>query len=262
MIKIFKSKKKRVDNRKFSFCLACLCCSDCGIIFFGCLREFIEEIFNISIWSSSIYSCKLVYFGCYLFSSFSANLYAFIAFERYQAVASPLQYKQINVVKNQKIIFLIFIYCFIISLPFLVFPKIQNSINPTKGNSSSYSIVAKCDISHNFILSEVLIMLLDSLFYCFIPFLITFVFSILTWVKLITKRRTMNSQFEIHKNKSTKTRVGNRFKVTVMLYAYTISYMVTTFPVFVVILLQLHFNHFLKNSYNFETEYAISKMLM
>lgn len=252
-----------MDNRKFSFCLACLCCSDCGILLFGCFREFLEEISNISIWSSSIYSCKLIYFGCYLFSSFSANLYAFIAFGRYQAVVTPLQYKQIDIVKNQRIIFGIFFYCFVISLPFLVFPKLQNSINPTKNEPNSYIIQAKCDISHNFMLSEVLIMLLDSLFYCFIPFLITFIFSILTWIKLITNRRTANNQFEIHRNKlSKRVRNQNRFKVTVMLYAYTVTYMITTFPVFVVILLQLHFNHILKNSYNYETEYAISKMLM
>jgi hypothetical protein len=267
MIKVFRSKKKGLDNRNFSFCLAMLCLSDCLILFFGCFREFLEEIFNISIWSSSIYSCKLVYFGCYLFSSFSANLYAFIAFERYQAVISPLRYKQINIIKNQKLIFGIFVYCFVISLPFLVFPSIHKSINPKKNAPNNYSIETKCDISHNLILSDVLIMLLDSLFYCFIPFLITFIFSILTWFKLITDRRASN-QFEIHRNKvdnraqKQNSRQTYKLKVTVMLYAYTVSYMLTTAPIFVIILLQLYFNHMLKNSYNYETEYACSKVFM
>lgn len=269
MIKIFKSRKKNANNRNFSFCLAILCLSDCAILLFGCFREYAEEIFNISIRSSSIYSCKLFYFGCYVFSSFSANLYAFIAFERWQAITHPIKYKQKHVIQNQKSISLVFLYCFCMSLPFLILPTLQNSINPTRNDPNDYSIAVKCSISHNLMLSELLVTLLDSLFYCLIPFLITFAFSILTWAQLIIKRRTSTPQIDDnnhkkiarHLNHST-IRSSSKLKVTIMLYAYVITYMITTFPIFVIILLQLHFNYILKNSYNFETELAVSKMLM
>ncbi len=70
---------KRKENRMFSFCLFIICAADLCVLIFGCLREFLEEVFSIKIRTNSIYSCKLMLFSVYLFSSFSSYIFAFIA---------------------------------------------------------------------------------------------------------------------------------------------------------------------------------------
>ena len=277
MLRIYRTKKKR-PNRNFSFCLAMLCFADLAILLVGCLREYFEEVFSMSIRSSTIYSCKIFYFTCYLFSAFSSYLYAFIAVERWQAVTRPIKYKQQKAVQNQKTIILIFVYCICISLPFLILPTLQKSITPMRNVPNDFKIEPKCEISHSIILSDLLIMLLDSLFYCLIPFLVTIFFSILTWIKLIMTRRSNSTQLavvvvnaanisasaeEINTLTKINTKQSSKLKMTVMLLTLPISYLLTTFPIFVIILFQLNFNYFRKkNSYNYETEFAISRMLM
>ncbi len=78
MIKKYKSKNAK-SNNDFFICLGALCFSDLVIIIFGCFREFLDEIFNASIRSHSKLSCRILMFVCYLFSSYTSYLIAFIA---------------------------------------------------------------------------------------------------------------------------------------------------------------------------------------
>ena len=77
MIKSYK--KERKENRNFSFCFSMLCGADLSTLVFGCLREYLEIVFDIKIRSYSKLSCKILFFGVYLCSSFSSYLYSFIA---------------------------------------------------------------------------------------------------------------------------------------------------------------------------------------
>ena len=72
-------KTKRKENRMFSFCLCLVCIADFCVLIFGCLREFLEEVLNVRFRTYSIYTCKIMFFSVYFFSSFSAYIYAFIA---------------------------------------------------------------------------------------------------------------------------------------------------------------------------------------
>ena len=77
IIKTYRSKRK--ENRNFLFYLSIVCGSDLTILVFGCFREYLEEVHGIMLRSYSIYSCKLLYFVVYFFSSFSSYIYAFIS---------------------------------------------------------------------------------------------------------------------------------------------------------------------------------------
>ena len=88
---------------------------ECSLVYskiFACLMEYLEDFLQVDIKSSHLIVCKLFFFVCYLFSSFSAFLHAFIAAERWMVVAVPLKSKSTCTFRfNQLMILLIFIIC-------------------------------------------------------------------------------------------------------------------------------------------------------
>ena len=318
MVKIYRLKK----NCKFALDLATISFADLAVLIFGCFREYADDVLNFNLRSSSIYACKIIFFNCYLFSCFSAYLHAFIAIERNIAISSPLKSKT-KFEKNNKILSLIFVACFVISSPLIYFPTIKQSI--TIDNANGVKIIEQCEVSHNNFYLNLTLTVIDSLFYCFIPFLITILFSGLTLVTLIRKKSAFNNLasqmrtseskiglFEIRKNEKntfrrilknryfipcksiksiknenseeilienlpikdsqppvegmlrTNAKKSSNLKITFMLLSLPISYSITTFPIFIIILFQLKYNYLNKKntSNNFETEFSIAKMLM
>ena len=178
LIKINRMTKK--SNRKFTVCLAILCFCDLILVIFSCLREHLEGVFHFSIRSYSTFTCKTFFFICYLFSSFASYLYAYIAFERWYAISNPLKYKHTKEKNIITRICLLFLFCVSISVPFLLFTTIHSIVTPFEINKNT------CDILEQYYLY---LTILDALMYCAVPFLITFIFSGLTLVKLIKKSR-------------------------------------------------------------------------
>jgi hypothetical protein len=98
--------------KQFALSLAALSIADLGILVFACLMEYLEEFLQFHIKSSHLIVCKMFFFVCYLFSSFSAFLHAFIAAERWMVVAVPLKSKSTCTFRfNQLMIILIFFIC-------------------------------------------------------------------------------------------------------------------------------------------------------
>ena len=153
--------------------MAILCLTDFGILVFACLNEYIEQTFSFSLRSASTFTCKLIYYMCYLFSSFGAYLYAYIAMDRWYAVTRPIQYKQQHVTRAQTQLLTLFIFCFFICLPFFYFPSLVTST--TVENH-------KCQFEVH--LFSVLT-LLDGIFFSLVPFIFTCFFSFMTLVSLI-----------------------------------------------------------------------------
>ena len=79
MLKIYR--RKRVSY-KFAINLIALSLADLSVLIFGCFREYSDDVFDLKLKTMNNFSCKLLYFSCYLFSCFSAYLHAFISFER------------------------------------------------------------------------------------------------------------------------------------------------------------------------------------
>ena len=189
MTKKYRLKSKNRNNNNFAFYLAMLCFADLAIIIFGCLREYIDEVFDVSIRSASIHSCRFFYFVCYLFSAFSSYLYAFIAWERWHAISDPIKHKQNRSNRNKKTILLIFTYCFLISLPFLYYPALNESVKPDENEPMLFKLLQKCEITNS---GDILLTLLDSIIFCFIPFLISVLFSVFALFQLVKRNRSAN----------------------------------------------------------------------
>ncbi len=153
--------------------MAILCLADFGILVFACLNEYVEQTFSFSLRSTSNISCKLIYFMCYLFSSFGAYLYTYIAMDRWYAATRPIQYKQKQMKRAQSQILLLFIFCFVICLPSFYFPSIDTSVTMEK---------QECQLALH--LSSALT-LLDIIFFSLVPFVFTLLFSAMTLFALV-----------------------------------------------------------------------------
>ena len=188
MIKKYRSKTKL---KNFSLCLAMLCLADLTLVLFGCLREYVDEMFDISIRARSIHLCRFFYFTCYLFSSFSSYLYAFIAWERWRAISDPLKHKRNQSLRNKRTITLIFTFCIAISLPFAYYPTLSESIKAERFEPLNVKLDVKCEIHQD---GGVPLSLLDSVFFCFLPFLVSILFSILIF-RLLFKRERFKKKY-------------------------------------------------------------------
>jgi hypothetical protein len=145
------------------------------------------------------------------------------------------------------------------------------------------------------------LVIVDGVFYSCLPFLITFIFSSLTLIKLVSERRKFRNEYVLpqcmlehrtssfrsrqnssnsntyNENSSNGNRVSQRrmsrrrrvnrlskLKLSFMLMTFPLSFLVTTFPVFVIITLRLLASY--SNLFIFDTDYesvfAIAKTFM
>ena len=206
MLKKYTSKTKY--NKQFSFCLANLCFADLAIIFFGCIREYIDEVYNVSIRSKSIHSCRFFFFVCYLFSAYSSYLYSFLGYSQWQSITNIKKFEknQMQQTKRNKItISIIFLSCVLICLPFLYYPLINESIKADFSQPLDVKIDEKCEIDQN---GDILLTLLDSIIFCFVPFLLCILFSILTASQIIKRsqfrKKFFNNSYARSRSLSTK----------------------------------------------------------
>ena len=321
MLRVYRRKK---SSYRFALNLAALSLADLIVLIFGCFREYSDDILEIRLRSINIYFCKFIYFNCYLFSCFSSYIHAFISIERWHAVSNPINSK-INPVKNKRYLFYTFLICVLISSPFTYFAKIKDFISYNKNDAFEIKIVTECVISERYYLFEIVMTSIDFTFYYFFPFVISFIFSIISLLRLckvnnikknarknivnfsdksnnshanfesvsFMKSRIIYENVSFKKNDSvlinpenskisdeldkdesfnekTDTQVSTNFlnkntisnlKITIMLLSLPISYLITTLPIFIIILMQLNPYNYNSNK-DFRTIMAIAKTFM
>ena len=225
--------------------------------------------------------------------------------------------------------FAILLYCIIISLPFIFYPNLIEYAKPDLNEPLYFKLSVKCEIPKS---GDLLLTLLDSIVFCFCPFLISMFFSTLTLVHLIKRNKstaqrpsicnqsnsnttcnkplgslcnsrksevvelqkypknnsrvsinTSNtevngqasrfgsifSNVDIHNNNDLKSMVVNNsknsstFRLTAMLMTFPSSYIICTFPIFLIISFKLG-NHYFesKKSSNYDVVFYLAKILM
>lgn len=159
-----------------------------GVLIFGCSREYIDAVLDLSLRKSNIYSCKLIYFLCYLFSSFSAYLHAYIACERWNAIYNPIKNFKWTLQKSRTIIAVIFIVCVVFNMPLFWFANLRETINISNMNSIGVTIIIECVVESS-ILMNAFPIFIDTVFYCLIPFIVTTLFSSMTLYTLLNAKK-------------------------------------------------------------------------
>ena len=258
----------------FPICLAILCLSDCAILVLDCLRQ-ILEFYNFTLMPISVYSCKLIFFVCYLFYSFSSYIHVFISISRWYAIKSPIKYKQKLLKTKKRRIGLIFTVCLMINTPFLVFSTSQKSFGQTDPNGEKILLNVKCEILQDLYRQ---LMFMDAFLFYFIPFILIFIFSVLTLAKFVFKeyqfKKNLKFKIELHKitfNSSNnseltlatsflKKRTKSTFTASLSLMSLPLFYLITTAPLIVTFCLQFYSNYYNK-SYNYNSAFYFCKSL-
>ena len=284
MVKIYSQKK----NAKFALSLAILSLTDMAVLIFGCLSDYTERVFDFSLRSTSIYTCKLMFYCCYLFSCYSAYIHAWICFDRYKSIISPIRSNALKSKRKRKTIFGMFVLSVILSGPFIYFAKINEVLTILTDEKTGHDFISfkeQCELHQDVFAIDLAQALIDLFVYEFTPLLIIIICSSLSIQELIKNRSLftevnernnrassivtnidMNEVAAVYKmNKNMRGSVtSSNMKTTLMLSIIPISYFFTKLPIFVIILLKLK-NNFLEkeNSKNvYAKEYEIAKTLM
>ena len=156
------------------------------VLIFGCAREWLENTFNLEIKTMNNQSCKIILYLCYVASSFSAWIHVFIAIERWLAIIKPLKIKIICTSKINRIINISLLFlCLIINSPLLWFSELDEKLISSTDNSLGISVTKICEVRHDDLFVNALIIFTDSIFYCLLPFVVIFIFSSIAIYKLI-----------------------------------------------------------------------------
>jgi hypothetical protein len=168
---------KRLGNKQsniFSLCLVILCFIDLIILVVACLSEYIEQTFLLFMRDTFVLSCKTISFAFYFFSSLASYMYAFIAVDRWYAVAKPILYQQKQINRAHKQIICLCATIVAECVPYFYFAE----LNPK---------TLKCEFPNSL---ESKLTLLDGFNSCF-PFVFTLIFSSMT-LCLLFKASLMN----------------------------------------------------------------------
>jgi hypothetical protein len=199
--------RKKKNFQKFSLNLATLSLADLGVLLFGCLREYLDDVHNFDLKTSSKFSCKTTLFLCYLFFSYSAYLHSFIAGERWLAIKNPLKYKTVAFRTNKLILMIMFLACIVFNMPLLWFANIKRSVLRDPYHPLGISFINECDVASDI---NLIFISFDSIFYFLIPFIITFVFSFLTLINLIKSKSFYTQNATNGSSKSNRSDISSR----------------------------------------------------
>jgi hypothetical protein len=186
MIKIYREKKR--GEHRFLVNLIALSIADLAVLTFGCFREYSDDVLEWRLRSTNLFFCKFFYFNCYLFSCFSAYLHALISIERWKAISNPINSK-INPLKNKALISITFLFCVVVSSPYIYFAQIKSSVAINETNQIQLNIVNECEATQDYYSSDLILVVSDSIFYCIVPFLLSFTFSIISLALLCSKNK-------------------------------------------------------------------------
>jgi hypothetical protein len=286
MIQVYK-RKRRAENR-FAINLIALSIADLAVLTFGCFREYSDEVLEWRLRSTNLFFCKFFYFNCYLFSCFSSYLHAFISIERWYAVSNPIK-SRISTVRNKRYILIIFSMCFLISLPYVYIAQLKQEVTVNQANLIDVQVANVCEIVQESFFVDLLIAINDYVICCIIPFILAFAFSSLTLLQLFkNKRIKVDHNLEIMTQKlipnscsfddkltnkasriisqESELKINNshsasNLKLTLMLMTLPICYVITNFPIFLILIFQFYTSNAHKPNGD-KSELAIAKVFM
>lgn len=223
------------------FYLAILAIADLVVLQFGLLREWIGELSGYDIRNASNLSCKLFVSLTYLGSDFSVWLIVAVTTERFIAVCFPLKASVLcSVNKARSVTLSLLCMAFCLNVHFLW----TTELSEVHLNSSD---VAKCTAGpeFDFLLTDVW-PLVDAFTYSFIP---TFICSVLN--TLIIRRVIIARKYRVRLQKCNTGRNNllkkslpseSTIKLTKMLLAVSLTFILTTLPNSIYIVVQNYWN--------------------
>ena len=161
---------------------------------------------------------------------------------------------------------MIFLMCICISLPYIYIAQIKKLVKVNKENLIEVKIINLCEITQEAFLADLLLAINDYVICCIIPFFLAFTFSLLTLFQLFKNKRIkvdISSDIKNQNPEPDSNNIDNKsiirssikrlqkselqvinhnsisnFKLTIMLMTLPICYVITNFPIFLILISQ------------------------
>lgn len=216
------------------FYLAVLALADLLVLYIGLLRLWTGEITGVDIRNNNNWICKITIFLTYTASDFSVWLIVAVTVERYIAVCHPLKASILCSVQRARIVTIsMLVILMIINSHFLITVHISDTY---LNESSTCEAVQE----HEFLV-ETVWPWVDTVMYSFAPYILLFNlnFWIIKQVVSAKKCRTQLQHCTSGRNNQLQKRLPSEgcIKLTIMLLAVSFSFIITTFPVNIYLIL-------------------------
>lgn len=222
-------RNKTMTRQSTNLFLAALALADSIVLLVGLLRRWVADISGMELQSEANWLCKTVSVLGYSSSHFSVWLIIAVTIERYIAVSHPLHASRFcNISRARRVIgslAFLFIAC---NLHFLWTVQLK-----TYGDGS----IVFCDAADNMrYLVTVVWPWVDATLYALAPFVLIAVFNALIILQTIraTSWRDEAQKGPLINVEKRKMAKDNNLKLTIMLLSVSFTFLVTTFPMAIV----------------------------
>ncbi|WAR11491.1 GHSR-like protein [Mya arenaria] len=221
-------RNKAMTRQSTNLFLAALAIADSIVLFVGLLRRWLGDILQMDIQSESDWLCKAVSVLGYSSSQFSVWLIIAVTIERFLVVSHPLHTSRYcNLTRAKRIICLIAFLIVAINFHFLFTVSVHEHEHGLKS----------CDSAPQFrLLVTVIWPWIDASLYALLPFLLIVVCNTLIIIQTLKATIWREAQNGPLINTADKRKVfkDNNIKLTVMLLSVSFTFLITTFPMAIV----------------------------
>lgn len=222
-------RNKTMTRQSTNLFLAALAVTDSIVLFVGLLRKWLTVLLGINIQNESVWTCKGISVLGYANSQFSVWLIIAVTIERYIVVSQPLHASRFcNMRRAKRVITLLGVVFLLLNIHFLW----TVTIVQRAGHGGLH-----CDpIEQYKTLVAAVWPWIDATLYALLPSLLIVIFNtliIFQTVRATTWRDDAQKGPMINTEKR-KTYKDNNVKLTVMLLSVSFTFLVTTFPMAIV----------------------------
>ncbi|XP_053402953.1 probable G-protein coupled receptor 139 [Mercenaria mercenaria] len=225
-------RNKTMTRQSTNSFLSALALADSVVLFVGLLKNWIGEMSGLDIQNQADWLCKLTSLLIYSSSHFSVWLIIAVTIERYIAVSQPLHASRYCKLSRAKRVIALLAFVFILLNLHFIWTVTLND------RAIGKTVMHNCKATHHFVFFITTIWpWVDAALYALVPFLLIIVFNILiiiqtlratTWRGEAQKGPLMNVE---------KRSNDNNIKLTVMLLCVSFTFLISTFPMSVAMVL-------------------------
>ncbi|XP_070198888.1 growth hormone secretagogue receptor type 1-like [Littorina saxatilis] len=244
--------------------LAILAVTDSLVLYIGLLRLWLGEVTGTAFHNNADWICKLTISLGYTASDLSVWLIIAVTVERYIVVCFPLRASaMINTNRAKKVIGFLVLLMFTINLHF--FWTVEIVERPVDGKN-----VSNCEAAphHQQLVIDVWPWV-DACIYSFVPFIVILVLNILIICEVVdarNQRRIMQNTPEHGHYQHARLRCGEGTKLTIMLLTVSFTFLLTTLPMNVSLIVTAFWKpydkNFMRQIVQFKLANTVAELLM
>ena len=244
------------------FYLACLAIADLFVLYVGLLRMWIGELTGMDLQNQAVWLCKLTVILGYIASDTAVWIIMAVTVERFIVVCYPFKANQMcNVPRAKKVILGLVLLMFGINLHFLW--TVESVEEVIDGRNVVYCRAVE---PYSTLVNEAWPWV-DACIYSFLPFVFIIILNIMIIKQVVKAHRTRERMQSVSERQKLEGRRQNTegTKLTIMLLTVSFSFLLTTLPMNVSLIVTTFWNQVLNDPHKvarFTLVKSITELLM